>query len=580
MSSRFIKKKRLRVLLVTVASLVGVVVILGVAGAVGYHVFTGWRARDLAAKAMDNFDQANYRIAWLQITSAKELRAEDPEVLRVLGTIEAAMGRASALDHYEKLSQKTALTPDDMQARADIAVRFGNDEQFKAAVDALEEAGQVAEAGKLRATRKLSRGDIDRAIAEAREAAAHSDDPSLKLALARLLAQRFGPEAGPRRTPSNEAMAGLREAVQILEGLLQTPLRNDTLAFALNELKSTPANRRRWAAAAMEQPAADNPAILAAATVLVRSGQKTPQQIHEQLRPSFDTAPLDRRAAYALWLTGAGLPSEALTLITAQEASESTAAFGARTEALFASDNTDAVLAAVEAGGNVDADVRMAAKARAEYARGRGAQGGATALREAMDAAAKLRRLEFLLPAADGFGASNVVDEKIIELCDDHSLADYAFRVARDRFSRSGQNALLSAALVRALGAAPQSLAVRDYESYTALLESRDVDLETTAELCRAEPSNVAFRITHALNMLKKDRPAEAAGIFDDITVFADRLPPGQLAVVAAVLAASGKIEAARSAAKAIDSELLSPGEYALVLPLRISGSPANTGVE
>jgi hypothetical protein len=99
---------------------------------------------------------------------------------------------------------------------------------------------------------------------------------------------------------------------------------------------------------------------LPAAAVLVRSGQKTPQQIHGQLRPLFDAAPLERRASYALWLSGAGMPKEALTLITAQEAGESTAAFGARTEALFATQNLDGVLAAVEAGGNVDADVRLA----------------------------------------------------------------------------------------------------------------------------------------------------------------------------------------------------------------------------
>ncbi|MFZ4484557.1 MAG: hypothetical protein ACOYOL_11325, partial [Chthoniobacterales bacterium] len=56
---------------------------------------------------------------------------------------------------------------------------------------------------------------------------------------------------------------------------------------------------------------------------------------------------------------------------------------------------------------------------------------------------------------------------------------------------------------------------------------------------------------------------------FDDITVFADRLPPGQLAVLAAVLAGSGDSARARAAAATVDPALLSPGEYALVLPLR-----------
>jgi hypothetical protein len=61
----------------------------------------------------------------------------------------------------------------------------------------------------------------------------------------------------------------------------------------------------------------------------------------------------------------------------------------------------------------------------------------------------------------------------------------------------------------------------------------------------------------------------QAFAIFDDITVFADRLPPGQLAVIAAVLAGGGDDARARAAAGSINPDLLSPGEYALVLALR-----------
>jgi hypothetical protein len=572
MSSGAKKSRRRQLLLRSLGVVAVALLVLGLLGAAGYHFFTGWRARDLAAKAKENFEKANYRIAWLQINSAKELRGDDPEVLRVLGAIEGAMGRASALDHYEKLSQKTNLTPDDLQARAEIVARYGDEEKFIEAVDALEKAGRPTEAGALRTARKLRQGDVDRAIVEARAAAAISDDPAFQLDLARLLVGRYSPEFGPGKSPSSEAMAGSAEVVEIIDGLLDTPLRKDALAFAINDVNTTPSNRQRWAAAAMEKIEAGNPALLAAAAVLVRSGQKTPQQIHEQLRPLYDAAPLDRRAAYALWLTGAGLPKEALTLITAQEAGESTAAFGARTEALFAMENLDAILAAVEAGGNVDADVRMAVKARAEYARGRGPQGGAAALREAIGAAAKSQRLEFILPTGDALGASNVVDEKLTELCGDPAVADYVFRVARDRFSRSGRASLLAASLERARAASPQSPAVQDYVRYLALTGDEEVSLEETAAACAAEPSNVTFRITHALNLLENEQPAEAFRIFDDITVFADRLPPGQLAVIAAVLAGSGDAERAAAAAKLLDPGLLSPGEYALVLPLRAAG--------
>lgn len=569
MSSRRKKNRRGRILLRSLAIFGAFLLLLGILGAVGYQFFTGWRARDLAGKAKENFEKANYRMAWLQINSAKDLRGNEPEVLRVMGMIEAAIGKASALDSYEKLAQKTELTPEDLQARAEIATRFGTDEQFSQAVTALDASGQSLQAGKLRTTRQLRRGDIDRAISEARTAAAVSDDAALKLALARLLVQRYRPEFGPGRNPSAEALARSAEVVEIIDGLLETPQRNEALALALSEVNTVPKNRQRWAALAMEKVETDNPALLPAAAVLVRSGQKTSEQIHEQLRPIFDAAPLERRAAYSLWLTGAGLPKESLTLITAQEADESAAAFGARTEALFATENFDGVLAAVESGSNIDADVRLSVKARAEYARGRGAQGGAAALREAMDAAAKSQRLEMIVPTADALGASTVVEEKIAELCGDPAVADYVFRVARDRFSRSGRSSLLATSLKRARAALPQSPAVQDYLRYLSLIGKGQVDIDETAAASAAEPANVTFRITHALNLLKNNQPAEALKVFDDVIIIANRLPPGQLAVIAAVLSAGGDAKRARSAAALLDPDLLLPGEYALILPLR-----------
>ena len=553
-----------------VAILLAAVLLLGLTGAAGYHFFTGWRARDLAAKAKENFEKANYRMAWLQINSAKELREDDPSVLRVLGLIESAMGRASALDRYEELSATSTLAPEDLEAWAEAAVRHGDDGQFAAAVEALEKSGKTTEAGEIRAARKLRQGDLDRAITEARAAAAVSDDPASRLTLARMLARRYRPEFNPNLDPSAEALAASNEITQIIDGLLTTPQREEALVFALDEAGATLSSRQRWAAAAMENLHVDNPALLPAASVLVQVGQKTPRQIHEQLRPLFDAAPLERRAAYALWLTGAGMAEEAITLVTTQEAAQSTAAFGARTEALFALENFDALLAAVEAGAGVDPDVRFAAKARAEYARrGVGSESGAAALREAMSAAAKSRRLELIIPSSDALGASTVVDETLVELCGDAAVADYVFRLARDRFSRSGRASLLAASFQRAQAASPQGPAVKDYARYLALGAHEKVSLDDTAAACASEPSNVTFRITHALNLLRHKQPAEALQTFDDITVFADRLPPGQLAVIAAIFAANGDPVRANQAVSLINPDLLTPAENALVVPLR-----------
>jgi hypothetical protein len=505
----------------------------------------------------------------MQINSAKNLRPEEPDVLRVMAMIEAGMGRATALDHYDTLSRKAELSAEDLKSRAEIAARFGSDEQFGQAAEALEKAGEISEAAKLRASHQARQGNLDRAIAEARIAADISGDPAEKLQLARLIVQRYQPEFGEGLVPSAEAVVAIDESVAIIDSLLGTPLRDKALVFGIAQANASPELRSRWATIALEKPDVNNPALLPAVSVLVDSAEKPAAEIHAQLRPLFDAAPLERRAAYARFLTGAGMPKDALALITTQEAGESNAAFAAYTGALLALENTAAVLAAVESGGNVDQDVRLVAKARAEYARGLGAQSGASALREAMDASADMGRIGMVIDTGDALRAPGVIDEKLSELCGNPAVADYVFRVAHDRLSRRGRLHLMSQAFDRARAASPQSPAVLDYERYLALLGDEEVPLEETAAACAAEPANSSFRITHALNLLESGKPAEALAAFDGVTVFASRLTPGQLAVLAAVLAANNDNERARRVVAAIDPDLLERGEYALIAPLR-----------
>jgi hypothetical protein len=190
-----------------------------------------------------------------------------------------------------------------------------------------------------------------------------------------------------------------------------------------------------------------------------------------------------------------------------------------------------------------------------------------------MVAAAEKGRLEMVIASGDAFGGTLVIDEKLSELCSDPSLTDYVFRVARDRFSRSGRTSLLSTAYEHARAALPQSAAVEDYRRYSALILGEKISLEETSAAVAAEPADVNVRITHALNLLKHGKSAEALEAFDTITVFAERLPPGQMAIIAAVLSANGDAVRARTAAASINPDLLSPGEYSLIVALR-AGTP------
>ena len=164
-----------------------------------------------------------------------------------------------------------------------------------------------------------------------------------------------------------------------------------------------------------------------------------------------------------------------------------------------------------------------------------------------------------------------MVDEVLIELCGDSAAADGVFRLARDRFGRRGQFAKLDQAYAAARQAAPSAPSVLAFERYRELVNGGSVDPSITAEALAANPTDVNARFNHALALLKAGQGEEALAVFDDFDVVADQLPPGLRAVSAALLHAAGDPNAL-VLIRGINPDLLTPGEYALIAPLRNAG--------
>jgi hypothetical protein len=576
-SSATISQRRRILMRVLAISAVGLI-IAGILAAAGFHLFQGWRARDLAAKALESFEQANYRAAWLQVNSARNLRAEDPAVLRASAIIESRFGMPTAMDYWDRFAEQGESSAEDLEERGRAAAALGNDEQFRRAVEGLDAAGNASAAGRLRTVRSLARGNMDRAIEEARRAVAATDDPAMKLDLARLILRRHVDQlaAAPQ---AEESQRTAKEMFAIVDTLQGTEKGEEALAFGLTFLLPGQEGQERWANLALKNAAAANPALLPAATVMVDLGKAKPEELHAQLRPIFDAAPLDRRAAFVAWLTRQDMPREALTLITAQEAGESLDAFLARTGALAKMDNWTAVIEAADAGGNVPLSIRLATKARAEYALRQQAQSGAKSLADALRAGAREGTLPAIVATGDEMGGQAVVDATLIEVCGDPGFADDVFRMTRDRLSRRGPSAQgqLAEAHQRALMAAPNAVSARDYARYVKLLTTPDDDAgekeiaaltvspEETAQAVAAAPTDPAVRATHALALLKAGRPQEALGAFDDLTVFYNRVPPALQAVICRVLAEGGHSATGIQASQAIDRKALTNEERVLL---------------
>jgi hypothetical protein len=89
--------------------------------------------------------------------------------------------------------------------------------------------------------------------------------------------------------------------------------------------------------------------------------------------------------------------------------------------------------------------------------------------------------------------------------------------------------------------------------------------LDVAAKLVEKNPRSLPHRTFLALARLKQNRPADALAVYENITVTRGALTPSALAVHAAVLAANGRKDEARTEAAQVKPEQLLPEERALL---------------
>jgi len=544
-----------------------IVLVIAVASAAGFYFFTNWRARDLASKAQENFKQGNYRMAWLQMQSARDLRPEDPEVLRADALLEAKFGRPEALDSLQSLEAKVPLGSEEIKEQANVALRFGSEEEFEQAVAKLEATGADG-AYSLRAARADLRGDLDRAIAEARRASDNPDKPEAKLDLARLLGKRHGHVLRNLGRPAPEDLPALQEVVQIIDGLQGGTLAEPALALGLGTPAADVETKKRWAQAGMKNLSASNPALLPAAEFSVRQGLATAEALRARLRPVYDSASVAQRADFALWLSRQGMPKEAIGMVTAQEAADNMPAFLARTDGLARLANWRGVLEATADAKKIPESMRYLTRAWAimniEDDTGK-KRALAPAVEAAVQAAAREKQLRSMLASLDSIGAGTMAEAELVRLCSDPGTADAAFGLLRERLGRRESTDALDTVYVAAKAAAPEAPSVRDHGRYLELFRGLQVSATDTAAAIEAQPAEISPRITYALLMLRKKDPAAAKATFDNVTVFFDQMIPAHQAVVAAFTAGTGETELAGMMRGKIDTSVLTPGEAKLL---------------
>ena len=547
-----------------------IALIAALLGYAGYYLFAGWRARDLASKAMESFQRGNYRMAWIQAQSARDLRPNDPEVLRTGAILEAKLGHPEALESLQQLEGKATLGKEEIREKASVAARFGSEEEFEEALAKLEAMGNAAEAAPLRTARAMRRGDLDRAIREMRSALEKSESAESKLDLARLLGKRHGHVARSIGRPAAEDIPALEEIAGIIDGLQSTEMAEAALALGLGATPSDDRTKRRWAEAGIKNVSPSNPALLPAAEFLVRGGAATREEMHARLRPVYDTASLAQRADFALWLSRQDMAKEALTLVTAREASDDFYAFIARTDALGRLSNWQGILVTADGAEKVPDSLRQLTRvwaltnmnATEEPAKRKPL---APVVEAAVQAAASEKQLRPMLSSLDSIGAGPMAEAELVRLCAYPGSADAVFSLLRERIGRERGTAALDEAYENAKKAAPNAPSVLDHGRYLEMFSGLQVEPEEMVAAITAQPAEVAPRVTYALFMLRKNNPAAAKATFDDVTVFFDQMIPAHQVIVASFTAGTGDAGMASLMRKQIKTDVLTPGEKAVL---------------
>ena len=537
-------------------------------GGLSVYLGVGLRARYLASEGMRSVSNDVFERGYRQIMVAHSLRPDDPAVHRAWVYVRSRTGEASMLPEWEALAAAGQLTPLEAKEYARLAViSGGNEAKSTEAIGLLESLGEPAYASGLRAALNAQRGDYSNAIAQARAAVAAGGDDELRLDLLRYLCMRYGSSLKRPRLLTEEDEQALAEIMEVTESLRGTDLHSQALAKVLPEIAVPRTTAWAWAQEALQARTAENLALLPAADLAIETGAQDPSDLAEELAPVFAQATLERRAAFATWLNRHRRSDLVPDLLSADEAVSNPLAFTARAEALFNLGQWPALEEMSIMESPVPPSVRLAARAVA--ARQLGQESDVPELvAQSLDNAARDKSISAVVPLLDSYGLSALVDDILLGLCSREDIAAEVYPLARSRFKGRGDDETLLRALDAAGQAVPNNLAVLDSRRRGDLLAGRPVDPSETAAAVAVAPADIALRLTHSLALFRAGRYAEALSVYDQVDVFISELPPGEQAIVYAVLASNeGQSFNATRLLRAIERFRLTPDEEALLSP-------------
>ena len=620
MTAEEIRLKRLkRRRLIVAAIAVVVILVAGIFGArPALNAVKAWQARRHADNAFAYINRQNWTDARKEATAAYQLRPTEPQSLRAVARLLSRTRQPDALEFWQQLEKIARLTREDQQDEAAIAIMAGETTRAETAVHALLESKDVDPGSWLLAAQlSIQKGVADDAMSALRKIFADTRATERQRLEAALLELSLASGTDPADERLTDAWSRIEK---ISEGKSAVAL-DALILLAQRELSrpggtgSVPSTSKKddtevVAPAGLSHALASHP--------LARAPQKllsldllehvTPSRRDELIAEGiaqWKDGEASDLFALATWLNGKNEFQKTLDNIPLDQALVSRELFLQYLDALGGLGRWSEIEQLLDSERYpLDPVVQKMYLARCNAQLGEKTAAENNWQRALEAAGGDAGKLISLGEYAEKNGIVDVAQSAFSAAATEAPKLRAAQQGRLRIAQRSGDTKKIHAILADMLKIWPNDAAIQNDEGYTRLLlmsssergaksveQGENSQRQPTASsklptpssqlpapsselqalsalaenLVAKNPRSMPHRTLLALAYLKQNRAADALAVYDNISLTRGALTPSALAVHAAVLAANGKNDDAKSEAKQIKIDNLLPEERELV---------------
>jgi tetratricopeptide (TPR) repeat protein len=557
------------------------------------NAIKSWQVRRHATNAFAAIQKEDWIRARNEAIAAYQLRSTEPQAIRAVARFLSRTRQADALDFWQQLEKNAALTREDRQDEAAIAIAVGESSRAEIAVNALlESQGADPACWLLAAQLAIQKGATDDAMSALQKIfsdARTTEQQQLQGALLELTL------ASGNAQPDERASDAWSRIEKLSTGTSAVAL-DSLVLLARRALSGAPASASSsdLSSKLVNHPLAKAPQKLLAVDVrAAQPGANRDQLIGEAIAQWKDTD-ADDQLALATWLNSKNEFQKTLDAIPLEKALVSRELLLQDLDALGGLGRWKEIKQLLDSERYpLDPVVQRMYLARCNAQLGEKTAAENNWQRALEAAGGDAGKLVSLGEYAEKNGIIDVARQAFDAAVTESPKLRVAHQGRLRIAQRSGDTKKIHAVLADMLKTWPNDAAVQNDEAYTRLLLTNreqtqvgsrkekvendkgqsgselDQIVEVAANLVVKNPRSMPHRTLLALAYLRENRTADAVVVYKDITVTQNALTPSALAVHAAVLAADGQTEAAKSEARQINTDQLLREERDLIQNLR-----------